>query len=214
MQPPTQSPNLHALILCGGTSRRMGRDKATLDFAGEPMLTRVVRRLSAMIPLENIVCVAAKGQALPPLPSQVRVVFDRQEDCGPLEGLATGLSALADADAVFVTTCDAPMIVPELPYFLASHLADHDAVVPRIDGQLYPLTAVYRPQVAKFADQRLARGEGRVIDWVAELDVCYLSREELAGVDPELVSMRNCNTPEELEALLEVDAKTRKHVGR
>jgi molybdopterin-guanine dinucleotide biosynthesis protein A len=209
-----ESPNLHALILCGGTSRRMGRDKATLDFAGEPMLARVVRRLSATIPLENIVCVAAQGQALPPLPAQVRVVFDRQEDCGPLEGLATGLSALADADAVFVTTCDAPLIVPELPAFLARQLKNHDAVVPRIDGQLYPLTAVYRPRVAKIADERLERGERRVIDWVAELGVHYLSREELGSVDPDLVSMRNCNTPEELEALLEVDAKTRKHVGR
>jgi molybdopterin-guanine dinucleotide biosynthesis protein A len=205
-----ESPNLHALILCGGTSRRMGRDKATLDFAGEPMLTRVVRRLGGTIPLENIVCVAARGQALPALPAQVRVVFDRQEDCGPLEGLATGLSALADADAVFVTTCDAPLIVPELPQFLASQLANHDAVVPRIDGQFYPLTAVYRPRAAMVADSRLTRGERRVIDWVAELEVRYLLREELASIDPELVSMRNCNTPEELEGLLEIDAKTRR----
>ncbi|WP_442484171.1 molybdenum cofactor guanylyltransferase [Aeoliella sp. SH292] len=209
-----ESPNLHALILCGGTSRRMGRDKATLDFAGEPMLARVVRRLSATIPVENILCVAANGQALPPLPSPVRIVFDRQEDCGPLEGLATGLSALADADAVFVTTCDAPLIVPEVPEFLARQLANHDAVVPRINGQLYPLTAVYQPRVASVADSRLARGERRVIDWVTELDVRYLSREELTAVDPELVSMRNCNTQEELEELLEVHAKTRKHVGR
>ncbi|MCO6046685.1 molybdenum cofactor guanylyltransferase [Aeoliella sp. ICT_H6.2] len=199
--------NPWAIILCGGGSRRMGRDKATLEFAGQPMLTGVVQRLSATIPPARMLCVAAQGQTLPELPAEVNIVFDRTSDCGPLEGLATGLSTTSAADAVFVTTCDAPLVAPELPTFLASMLGEQDAVVPRLDGQLYPLTAVYRPSVAKLADERLARGERRVIDWVAELNARYVSREELAEVDPELWSLRNCNTPEEYAALVEAGGK-------
>ncbi|WP_425396919.1 molybdenum cofactor guanylyltransferase [Aeoliella sp.] len=199
--------NLWAVILCGGGSRRMGSDKATLDFRGEPMLSYVVRRLSAAISLEQMVCVAAQGQTLPKLPAEVSVVRDRNRDCGPLEGLATGLTAAQDAHGVFVTTCDAPLVSPEFVTLLASMLKDHEAVVPQIDEQLYPLTAVYRPSAAKLADERLRRGERRVIDWVAELNTRYMSRGELAKVDPELWSLRSCNTPEEYTALVELDSR-------
>lgn len=198
--------NLAAVILAGGTSRRMGCDKAALDFGGEPMLARVVRLLATELPLDSIYCVAAAEQAIPQIPLELQVVRDRQHDCGPLEGLATGLEAAAAHDAVFVTTCDAPLLVPQLPARLAELVRERDAAVPRITegagGQLYPLTAVYRPRVRHVADARLERGERRVIDFVAELDARYVSAEELRDVDPELLSLRNCNTPEEYRALV------------
>ncbi len=211
--------NLVAVILCGGTSRRMGADKAMLDFRGEPMLSRVVRLLSEASGMSTIACVAAKGQQLPPLPPTVQVVQDRTDDCGPLEGLASGLASILaslstsgqHAEAVFVTTCDAPLLVSAVPQYLASLLGDHDAVVPKIDGQLYPLTAIYRPEVLEVADARLLRGARRVIDFVTELNVRYVSADELRSVDPQLLSLKNCNTVAEYEALLGLDAKTREH---
>lgn len=193
--------NLQAIILCGGGSRRMGVEKLALDFHGESMLSRVVRLLKESTGVGQITCVAAKRQALPELPPEVQVVRDRQDDCGPLEGLAVGLKACSAADAVFVTTCDAPLLVPALPAHLATLLGEHDAVVPNIDAQLYPLTAVYRPSVQVTADARLARGKRRVIDFVAELKGRYVSADELRTVDAQLLSLRNCNTMEEYEEL-------------
>lgn len=180
----------------------MGVDKAAIDFHGEPMLARVVRLLIGELSAEQIVCIAAREQTLPKLPAGVRTVRDRQEDCGPLEGLATGLEESQDADAVFATTCDAPLLQPALPRLLTKFLSDHDAVVPRVDGQLYPLTAIYRPSVLAAADARLARGERRVIDFVAELNARYLTTAELSAADPLLLSLRNCNTMDEYRALL------------
>lgn len=203
--------NLAAIVLCGGGSRRMGCDKLALDFHGEPMLLRVVRLLREAPAVGPIACVAAKNQLLPDLPHKVLLARDRQDDCGPLEGLATGLHATSDADAVFMTTCDAPLLVPALPNHLASMLGEFDAVVPRIEEQLYPLTAVYRPTVQTIADARLARGQRRVIDFVAELNARYVAVDELRAADPELLSLRNCNTMEEYRALLEFDAKTQRH---
>src|SRR4051812_49738323 len=83
---------LGGIILCGGRSRRMGRPKAWLPFAGEPMLARVVRLLGEVV--HPLVVVAAPGQDLPPLPPDVLAARDPEEGRGPLQGLAAGLEAL------------------------------------------------------------------------------------------------------------------------
>src|SRR5262245_45208566 len=102
-----------AIILCGGKSSRMGRDKATLPFGDELMLQRVVRLLSSVVDAQNIVIVAAPDQSLPQLPSDVQITRDPVEYAGPLQGLATGLPIVSDrCDAVFATGCDTPLLVP------------------------------------------------------------------------------------------------------
>jgi molybdopterin-guanine dinucleotide biosynthesis protein A len=103
-----------AIILCGGKSSRMGRDKATLPSGpDEVMLQRVVRIVSEVIDPSRIIAVAAEGQPLPPLPPEVTIARDRRPERGPLEGLAMGLVAIADrADVVYATSCDVPLLVP------------------------------------------------------------------------------------------------------
>src|SRR4051812_33515674 len=99
------------VILCGGESSRMGRPKAWLPVAGEPLLCRVAGLLGeAAAPR---VVVAAPGQALPPLPAGVLVVRDPERGRGPLQGLAAGLEALAGrAEAAYASACDAPFLRP------------------------------------------------------------------------------------------------------
>src|SRR5215210_4078232 len=84
--------NIAGIVLCGGQSKRMGRPKAWLPFAGEFMLPRVVRLLREVV--SPIVVVAASEQDVPPLPGDIRIVRDDERDRGPLQGLATGLAAL------------------------------------------------------------------------------------------------------------------------
>src|SRR5205807_272847 len=99
------------VVLCGGRSSRMGRPKAWLPFGGEALLQRVVRRLGEAV--SPVVVVAAPGQELPSLPSEVAIVRDPEEGRGPLQGLAAGLAALAGrADAAYATSCDAPFLRP------------------------------------------------------------------------------------------------------
>ncbi len=197
--------NLAAVILCGGTSRRMGGDKASLPFGEETMLARVVRLLSGVVPPERIVCVAAAGQTLPPLPDAMRIARDRQPDWGPMEGLAVGLAAVAgDADLAFVTTCDAPLLQPQIAPQLALLATGHDAVVPKLAGQWHPLTAVYRPQLHTTLDERIASGERRVVDFVESIQARTVEGNELRKIDPLLWSFRNCNTEEEYRTLLNI----------
>ena len=67
-----------AIVLCGGKSSRMGRDKATLPFGPEQMLERVVRLVSQVAHPNNVVVVSAKEQQLPELPEQIIITRDER----------------------------------------------------------------------------------------------------------------------------------------
>src|SRR5215216_3969334 len=97
------------IVLCGGRSSRMGRPKAWLPFGDEVLLQRVVRILSAVV--DPIVVVAAPDQELPSLPPATLIARDDREYLGPLNGLATGLSALRGrADVAYLSSCDVPFL--------------------------------------------------------------------------------------------------------
>src|SRR5262245_20696566 len=117
------------LILCGGKSSRMGRDKATLPFGPELMLQRVVRLLSQVV--SPIVVVAAHDQQLPALPPRILLARDGRQGRGPLEGLHAGLAAIAGrADAVYATGCDVPLLVPVFVRRMIDLLGEHEIAVP------------------------------------------------------------------------------------
>jgi molybdenum cofactor guanylyltransferase len=193
-----------AIILCGGASKRMGRDKALLPFGPhEVLLERVVRLLGEAVPCERIVCVAAVDQTLPPLADGVRIVRDSVRYQGPLAGLATGMAAIGEhADAVYLCGCDAPLLVPALVERLFELLGERQIAVPRIDDQLHPLAAVYRADVLSVAKSLLEHGERSLRALVERCDTRFVAAAELRDVDPDLATLVGCNTPDEYQAAL------------
>jgi molybdopterin-guanine dinucleotide biosynthesis protein A len=186
------------VVLCGGQSRRMGRPKAWLPFGGEVMLARVVRLLGEVV--APVVVVAGPGQDVPPLPPGVDVVRDPEPDRGPLEGLAAGLEALRGrADAAYLSSCDVPLLRPAFVRRMIVLLGDHQACVPRVEGFLHPLAAVYRLEVAAAAQRLLAEGRPRTTLLFDAVPTRVVSAEELADVDSSFESLRNLNTPEQYE---------------
>jgi molybdopterin-guanine dinucleotide biosynthesis protein A len=188
-------------ILCGGKSQRMGRSKAMLPFGDETMLTRVVRILSEVA--WPIVVVAAPRQELPDLPSGVKVVRDRAEGRGPLEGLYCGLAALRrDVEAAYVTACDVPLLRVEFVRQLIDQLGEYDAVVPREGEFHHPLAAVYRTDLVDAIATCLARDQLRMISFYDQIKTCRVSVQDLAAVDPQLDSLMNLNSPDDYQAAL------------
>lgn len=182
----------------------MGRDKATLPFGvAERMLQRVARLVGEVVPAERIVCAAAPGQPLPDVPAGVRISIDSQPRCGPLAGLAAGLTALAgEIDAAYVTGCDVPLLVPAFVEKMFTLLGDYQIAAPHDGERFHPLAAVYRTGVLPIVQSRLASS-----DWslLSLLDRCRTRRvpvDELRGVDPELASLANCNSPEDYRQAL------------
>jgi molybdopterin-guanine dinucleotide biosynthesis protein A len=192
-----------AIILCGGQSTRMGRDKATLSFGPEMMLQRVVRLIGDVVPIDHIVVVAAASQSLPPLPGAVGVARDDRPERGPLEGMAAGFGALAKkADVVYVTSCDVPLLVPAFVERMFDLLGDHGIAVPR-DGEFHhPLAAVYRSSVLRAIETLLAADRLRLRDLLGAVRTREIPVEELRGVDPDLSTLRNVNLPADYTAAL------------
>ena len=147
--------NVGGIVVCGGQSKRMGRPKAWLPFAGEIMLPRILRLLGEAV--NPLVVVAAPGQNLPPLPPSVDVVRDEEKGRGPLQGLAAGLKRLQGrADAAYASSCDVPFLQPAFVRRTIELLGDHHICVPHVDGYHHPLAAVYRLNVGDAVKRLLA----------------------------------------------------------
>ena len=184
--------NTGGIVLCGGKSTRMGFPKALLAFGAETMLQRVVRLLGTIV--APIVVVAAPQQSLPELPESVTVTRDEQEGRGPLEGLRAGLKALPGAvDIAYVTSCDVPLLVPGFVQRMIELLGDHDIAVMDIDGFPHPLSAVYRRSTLPHVEALLAAGRLRPVFLFEAVRTRRVQPEEMASVDPQLLTLRNLN---------------------
>jgi molybdenum cofactor guanylyltransferase len=181
------------LVLAGGESRRMGRDKAALVWQGAPLLLRVIERLA---PIASEVWVAARpGQALPTGP--YRRVDDERPGEGPLAGLSRGLAAIDGEGAVSpvaVAACDYPYADPGLFAALVAAAPGAAAIVPLLDGRAHPLLAVWRSDLAAVCERALARGTRRVREVLGEVGVVELDARTLLGVAAERILL-NVNDP-------------------
>jgi molybdopterin-guanine dinucleotide biosynthesis protein A len=180
------------IILAGGLSRRMGRDKANLPTGAGTLLERIVERLSPVV--DEVVVAGGPSLSIP----EGRWVPDARSGAGPLAGMAAGLAAVS-FDLAWVVACDLPDVEPGVGELLFDSASDVDAVVPRLDGRPECLCAVYRASLAGRILTLLNDGERRVTALLDGIRVRYVEAAELRRVDPELRSFRNLNTPEEYQ---------------
>jgi len=193
--------NTGGVVLCGGKSTRMGSPKALLPFGSETMLQRVVRLLGSVV--SPLVVVAAPGQDLPELPAAIIVTRDEREGRGPLEGLRAGLKALPETlDAAYVTSCDVPLLVPAFVERMIELLADNEIAVMEIDGFAHPLSAVYRRRTLPHVEALLAADRLRPAFLFDAVKTRRVQPTEMASVDPQLLTLRNLNTPQDYDEAL------------
>lgn len=192
------------VVLAGGASRRMGRDKAALLIGGEPLLRRAVGRLR--LALAEVIIVGTP--ALTTLAPGTRVIADEWPGRGPLAALATALRASDSAWALLVA-CDMPFTQPALLRALA-RLAlttpEADVIVLRGARGIEPLHAVYHLACLPLALARLASADASLRGLLAEARVREMAPAEVASLDPEGRSTFNANTPEEWRRALRLAA--------
>jgi molybdopterin-guanine dinucleotide biosynthesis protein A len=196
------TPARGAIVLAGGKSTRMGRDKASLPFGDGTMLSRVVRVLADVV--TEIVLVARRGQALPEvglLPERVSLVsaYDEVESKGPLAGLAAGLASLS-APIAYASSCDVPFLSPAFVEFLLGVLEAREDVavaIPRAEGHLHPLAAAYRRDaVLPVVRELLAVDRLRPVFLLERLPHVIVNEADLRRVDPGLDALANLNDPD------------------
>ncbi len=189
-----------AIIQAGGQSRRMGTDKALIDYHGRPILAHVIDLLRQLS--DDVIVVANRSDVYGPLvaPLGARVVPDYDPPSGPLGGLAAGLAAMRH-DVAVVVACDMPLLNLDLLRYLIDRAVDFDAVVPMTGDQFEPLHAVYRRTCLAEIQRRLANDERRVISFFQGVRLSVVSEAEWRVIDPAGRSVSNLNTPADLTLL-------------
>ena len=178
----------------------MGRPKETLPIAGNSLLGRAVETL---ILCTHPVLVVARSpqQELPPLPIESEVTFDTTPERGPLAGIRDGMKWLGkQCDVVLVTGCDMPFLDVAAVSWLAGQLADHDAVVPRVDGVLQPLCAIYSLRTLPVIEALLADGQQAPRALAERVRTRFLDEQAIDAFDPRRRFLRSINTPEDYES--------------
>lgn len=181
------------VVLCGGESKRMGRSKALLPFGRETMLQRVASVLEKE--LAPIVIVAAPGQELPELGSDILEVRDEVPGQGPVQGLLTGLNVLDESvHCAFVCSCDLPLLTADFVKFIVDRASPDSIVVPEIEGRKQPLCAVYPRRVRSSLMRMVEDSCFRLTNLTERFPTTLLPEEEFRGLDPDLRSFTNVNS--------------------
>jgi molybdopterin-guanine dinucleotide biosynthesis protein A len=189
------------VVLAGGRGRRLGGDKATVEVDGVPLLHYPVNALrSAGL---EVAVVAKMDTALPDLPPGTAVWVEAEPAHHPCTGLVHALHC-AHGRTIFAVACDLALLdgLTVRALLGAGEAAPvADAVVPRVEGRLHPLCALYRPSALRRL--RAADPDARMTEIVLSLEPAILELDDETPLLP-------VNAPEDvLRASAELERRRR-----
>ncbi len=191
------------IILCGGRSRRMGKDKGSLVLNGKPMIVHVLDTVKSIV--DEIILVLRDQEQidkykpiLKDVDVSIKIVTDETKDQGPLVGILTGLSHV-NSEYAQVLPCDSPFISKSfvLKMFEIAKGGKFDAIVPIWDdGHIEPLHSLYKKDIITIIRDLIKKEKRNVSSLFEGLDVEYIDVEDL---DETAMSFRNLNKVNDLE---------------
>jgi molybdopterin-guanine dinucleotide biosynthesis protein A len=186
-------PELYGLVLTGGRSRRMQRDKASLEYAGKSQLARAMELLT---PLMARCFVSVRTDQLhDPQRAAYDTIADVKPNLGPISGIHAALHAYPDRGWL-ILACDLPFLDRATLQYLIAHRVDTrvaTAYRSSFDGQPEPLCAIFEPGSHQIIEQWLAEGQQCPRGLLARADVKLLDLPNPRALD-------NINTGEEYAA--------------
>lgn len=185
---------ISAALLAGGESRRMGHDKATLLFRGQPLWKHQLEILQCLEPER----VLLSTRTDPPWrPADVEFVADQQPSRGPLSGIAAALS-WTTTDHVLVLAVDVPFVTVRYLKDLCAEIEIGCGVIPMIGTRAEPLVAIYPREAAVDFQNALLGNECALQPLVRRLIEAGKLRPVTVGPD-ETSLFRNLNEPHDLQ---------------
>ena len=154
-----------AVLLAGGKSRRMGRDKATIEWRGRPLWQWQIEKLR-VLRAEKIFL--STQSDVPWRPADVEIVLDTPPSRGPLSGLAAALVA-TETNHLLSLAVDMPFMTTEHLRHLCGLAADGMGVIPMIDRRAEPLSAIYPKEARAMFVEALQRNNLSLQPIVASL---------------------------------------------
>lgn len=199
--PPNKTVPAIAVVLAGGESRRMGSDKALLEWHGRPLLEHVLNRLCASF--EQLAVVGGRAEWVT-LQSALWIP-DEEPGAGAAAAILTALRWLQQP--CFVCACDMPLVHAEFGRWLIGNASGVAAHVPRWQGQAQPLHAAWFPQATALLEECLQaeeRAVWRILQRMEEAGTLQWADEEVVRrFDAEGKCFVNLNTPQQWYAVSE-----------
>lgn len=190
-----QFPKVSAVILAGGKASRMGGiNKALLKIQGTSIIEREITILEPIF--SEIIIITNSPEYYEFL---AKPIFkDLVPGKGSLGGIFTGLTFAKDPYCFFVP-CDMPFLNKDIINAILSNIDKHDVVVPRINGHLEPIHAVYSKRCLPIIERLIASDNLKILSLFDEVDVYEIPGNYIRQFDPAFDFIMNVNTPEDLE---------------
>jgi molybdopterin-guanine dinucleotide biosynthesis protein A len=189
------------IILAGGKSSRMGRNKAFLEWEGQPLIERSLQALS---PIFSELMISTNQPELYQKYG-VKTVRDNYHEQGPLGGLEACLRE-ASYEYSFFVACDMPFIDSEVICHMAGLIGEEWAVVPKFAGQLHPLHAFYHKNCLAVIQKKLEDKCLKLRAIFSEIPVRYLDDEDFLAYPQIGQVLRNINSPQDWSELQDSQA--------
>ena len=186
------------IVLAGGKSTRLGRDKLAEIIGGRTLLQRVVDTLSLFD--GEITIVASQPSSLPEIArhSHLRIICDSHPGKGTLSGIYTGLMA-SESFYNIVVAADMPFLNADLLQYMLDAAIGMDLVAYREGDRFEPLHAVYSKTCVIGLQQMLKLSNVRLFEILRFARTRFLTLEEIERFDPQHLSFFNINLEEELK---------------
>ena len=179
-----------AVILAGGRSKRMGRDKWSLPWGSSTLLEELYWELTKAF---NRVLVSSRSQLDIPFQQIVDVV-----NAGSMGGIYSSL--VYSGEPAFFVAVDMPFFNKDVARIIADMYEDRfDVVIPYVQGKFQPLAAVYAPSVVEKFRQKILMGEFKIISILDEIEKLILDENFFLQHKIPLSVFTNINTPEKYE---------------
>ena len=193
------SQRVTGIILAGGKSSRLGRDKASVDVGGQRIIDRVIGALQSSCDEVLIIGDRPERQNELSLPKCIQYRSDDLKGRGSIGGLYTGLKA-SDTLWSLVVACDMPFISRELIRFMLSIISKNrcDAIVPVINGRYQPTHALYNSTCIPFIEKNISSGNFRMDSYFDEIYLEEISEDVINSIKGAELSFFNVNTEDDL----------------
>ena len=200
---------LTGILLAGGKSRRLGRDKAQELIGGRRIIDRVLDTLRPITKSQTVVVDRCERIEELNIASQINYVVDSYNNSGSLGGLYSGLEQSPTPWSLLVA-CDMPFLSSRLFEFMVTKISNRnlDVVIPRFEGRLQTTHALYNKSCLEHIEARLKDGLLKMDGDFNNVNVCEISQDEILRIEGSENSFFNVNTADDLELALQMDKST------
>ncbi|SNZ06723.1 molybdenum cofactor guanylyltransferase [Persephonella hydrogeniphila] len=194
---------ISAILLAGGQSKRMGKDKAFLRLGKKAFIRIIAEKLSTYC---NQIVVSGNKEGelylshLKEIDAEISFIKDKNPYAGPLNGIISCREYIKH-ELVFIATCDTPFLNQELIPFFYRKINSYDAVIPVVSGKLQFLNTLYTQKSIEIGESIYEKNVRSLYKWVENLNIKKIEEREIKKIDKDALTYWSINTPEDYERI-------------